>query len=53
MFCCDECHDARKHPTGYRSLGRCEVCGKMAACIDCHNMTCDPPKKATRRGEDA
>lgn len=43
MFLCDKCHDASQH-VGFRSLGRCEGCGKSAACIDCHYSVCEPPK---------
>lgn len=57
MFLCDKCHDAKKHLAIFRSFGRCESCGKRAACIDCHYMNCDAPqikkKKATTLGETA
>lgn len=40
MFLCDSCHDP-KCPMEFaedmmRSGGRCEGCGKYAACYDCH-----------------
>ena len=49
MFLCDQCHDARVHVDLFRSRGRCEGCGKTAACIDCHYLRCDPPVRKTSR----
>lgn len=35
MFYCGECAQARKWPvTGFTSSGRCEICGRQAACSD-------------------
>lgn len=45
MFLCDACHDASKHVDLFRSRGKCEGCGKVAACIDCHRQVCNPPKE--------
>ena len=50
MFVCDNCHDASKHIDLFRSRGRCEVCGKTAACIDCHYRQCDPPRPPKAAG---
>ena len=53
MFLCDNCHDAKKHIDLFRSRGRCEVCGKTAAFIDCHYTTCDPPRRKPKPPPDA
>jgi hypothetical protein len=45
MFLCDKCHDASKHGSAFRSFGPCEGCGRVAACIDCHQQTCKPKPK--------
>jgi hypothetical protein len=47
MFVCDDCHDTRC-PTSFledfmRSRGRCEGCGKHAACADCQGYKHLPP----------
>jgi hypothetical protein len=44
MFLCDKCHDANKHIDLFRSNGRCEGCGKVRLCIDCHYPVCNAPK---------
>lgn len=37
MFLCDPCHGPDTcHGSVVRSVGQCEKCGKMAACLDCH-----------------
>ena len=46
MFLCNKCHDAKKHMDLFRSRGRCEGCGKVADCIDCHYAQCFTPPKA-------
>lgn len=44
MFLCNKCHDSKKHMDLFRSRGRCEGCGKVADCIDCHYAKCYTPK---------
>lgn len=37
MFLCDPCHGPEPcYGSVVRSSGRCEACGQMAACLDCH-----------------
>lgn len=45
MFLCRRCHDETKH-LSFKSHGRCEGCGKVADCIDCHYPVCRPPRRA-------
>lgn len=48
MFVCDTCHDDRCVMTfiedAMRSHGRCEGCGKTAACLDCQGYKRLPPR---------
>jgi hypothetical protein len=48
MFVCNDCHDERCPmefiETFNRSYGKCEGCGKGAACYDCHGYKSLPPK---------
>ncbi|KKM78022.1 hypothetical protein LCGC14_1364130 [marine sediment metagenome] len=42
MFLCDKCHDPTTCLSAlvlFRSVGVCENCSKVAACVDCHD-TC-------------
>lgn len=55
MFVCDDCHDER---CGYtiieemmRSGGRCEGCGKSAACLDCKGYRYLPPRTVIQEEE--
>jgi hypothetical protein len=37
MFLCKECHEKEcQFPHFVKSIGRCESCGKVAECVDCH-----------------
>jgi hypothetical protein len=46
MFLCKDCHDETAHPDEWgRSLGRCEECGKLRVCIDCHRGLCLNPNQ--------
>lgn len=40
MFLCTDCHDNNKCGWGLIELpsyGKCEDCGKVTGCTDCHN----------------
>lgn len=48
MFVCNDCHDERCGNDFFESLmrsyGRCEGCGKAAACMDCQGYKHLPPR---------
>lgn len=56
MFVCDDCHDERCGMTiieeMMRSRGRCEDCGKSAACLDCQGYKHLPPKPPVHKIEE-
>lgn len=43
MFLCIQCHDypdCLSQFVSFRSLGKCEGCGVVAECVDCHTLGC-------------